>query len=353
MEFLSSLRPYLPSGVTLVAAIVLLLVARLFFEKRMARVTEGRFRLQLITLGLSLAIIVLIIMILPMSEASRAQLLSLLGILLSAAIALSSTTLLGNIMAGIMLRTVRAFRAGDFIRCGEHFGRVSERGLFHVELQTEDRDLTTLPNIYLATNPMTVINKEGTIVSTTLSLGYDVPHTKIEALLIEAGDKAGLQEPFVQVLSLGDFSVTYRIAGLYEEVKQILTKRSELRAHVLDVLHGAGVEIVSPTFMNTRGVGKTRFIPVAKPKPTAMEPEEKAGPESVVFDKAEQAELVEDLRERHRLMGEELKNLQASLRDSKDESERGKLQSQIDWHKSQREWLERYLEREKERVDET
>jgi small-conductance mechanosensitive channel len=344
MDFFSYLRPYLPGSVTLIAAIVLLLVVRSSLEKRMARVTEGRFRLQLIMLGLSLALLVLIIMVLPVPEASRAQLLSLLGILLSAAIALSSTTLLGNIMAGIMLRAVRAFGAGDFICSGEHFGRVSERGLFHVEIQTEDRDLTTLPNMYLATHPVTVINKKGTIVSATLSLGYDVPHTKIEALLIEAGGKAGLEEPFVQVLELGDFSVTYRIAGLYQEVKQILTKRSELRARVLDVLHGAGVEIVSPTFMNTRAVGETRFIPVAKRKKAAKEPEDKAGPESVVFDKAEQAELVEDLRERHRLMGEDLKKMEGSLRDQKDEAEREKLQSQIDRHKSQMERLGRFLE---------
>lgn len=176
MEFLAPLRPYLPGGVTLIAAIVLLFVVRSFLEKRMGRVTEGRFRLQLIMLGLSLAVLVLIIMVLPITEVSRAQLLSLLGIVLSAAIALSSTTLLGNIMAGVMLRAVRAFRAGDFIRSGEHFGRVSERGLFHVEIQTQDRDLTTLPNIYLATNPVTVINKKRTIVSATLSLGYDVSH---------------------------------------------------------------------------------------------------------------------------------------------------------------------------------
>jgi small-conductance mechanosensitive channel len=349
MEFLAPLRPYLPGGVTLIAAIVLLFVVRSFLEKRMSRVTEGRFRLQLIMLGLSLAVLVLIIMVLPMTEASRAQLLSLLGIVLSAAIALSSTTLLGNIMAGIMLRAVRAFRAGDFIRSGEHFGRVSERGLFHVEIQTEDRDLTTLSNIYLATNPVTVINKKGTIVSATLSLGYNVPHTKIEALLIEAGEKTGLKEPFVQILDLDDFSVTYRVAGLYEEVKQILTKRSELRSHVLDVLHSAGVEIVSPTFMNTRALGEEAlFIPLTKPRQPAKEPEEAAGPESVVFDKAEHAELVEDLRERHRLMGEEIKKAEASLRDVKDESEREKLQSRIDWHKSQRERLGQFLESEME-----
>ena len=64
------------------------------------------------------------------------------------------------------LRAVRNFRMGDFIRVAEHFGRVSERGLFHTEIQTENRDLTTLPNLFLVTHPVTTIRTSGTIVST-------------------------------------------------------------------------------------------------------------------------------------------------------------------------------------------
>jgi small-conductance mechanosensitive channel len=337
--------------VAIVLAIFLLFVLHSLLEKRLTRVTEGRFRLQLIMLALSLAALVLIIMVLPITEASRSQLLGLLGILLSAAIALSSTTLLGNIMAGIMLRAVRAFGAGDFIRTEEHFGRISERGLFHVEIQTEDRDLTTLPNLFLATHPVTVINKKGTIVSASLSLGYDVPRSKIEGLLIEAGEGAGLKEPFVQILDLGDFSVTYRVAGLYEEVKQILTKRSELRARVLDALHGAGVEIVSPTFMNTRAIREGVFF-IPPTSPSAKEPAEAAAPESVVFDKAEQAELVENLRERHRLLGEEVKKLEGSLGKLKDDETRDKVQKQIEWLKSRQSRLASFLESEMELKDE-
>ena len=38
-------------------------------------------------------------------------------------------------MAGLMMRVVKGFGAGDFVSIGESFGRVSERGLFHVEIQ--------------------------------------------------------------------------------------------------------------------------------------------------------------------------------------------------------------------------
>jgi small-conductance mechanosensitive channel len=100
------------------------------------------------------------------------------------------------------------------------------------------------------TNPVKVVHSSGTIVSTQLSLGYDQHHTEIEALLVEAAQASGLEEAFVQILELGDFSVTYRVAGFLSDVKQLLSVRSRLQASVLDMLHGAGVETVSPTFMN-------------------------------------------------------------------------------------------------------
>ena len=156
----------------------------------------------------------MVILTLPVSETTIGQLLGLIGILLSAVIALSAMTFVGNIMAGLMLRAIKNFRPGDFVRVGDHFGRISERGLFHIEIQTEDRDLTTLPNQYLVTNPVKVIRSSGTLVTADVSLGYDVSRVVVERVLLEAATDAELKEPFVYVIGLGDFSVAYRIAGL-------------------------------------------------------------------------------------------------------------------------------------------
>jgi hypothetical protein len=118
-------------------------------------------------------------------------------------------------------------------------------------------------------------------------LGYDVPRQKVEELLIKAAEIAELQEPFVYIISLGDFSITYRICGLLPEIKELLSSRSRLNARILDSLHEGGVEIVSPTFMNTRAVGERVFIPVAE-QPIEKEAEGPA-PEEIIFDKAEMA----------------------------------------------------------------
>ena len=68
--------------------------------------------------------------------------------------------------------------------------------------------------------------------------------------------------------------------------------RSHLCREVLDALHGHGVEIVSPTFMNQRPIPTDgRVIPSAVAEAPATE-EEKA-PEDIMFDKAERAERIE------------------------------------------------------------
>lgn len=296
MEFLERLTEAVPSAALTVAVLIALVVTRRALDRRPSR-GEHQFRDQLLMLGLTLAGVLVIIVSLPLSDATRSQLLSLLGVLLSAMIALASTTFVGNAMAGMMLRSLRHFRPGDFVRVGDHFGRVSDRGLFHVEIQTEDRDLTTLPNLYLVTNPVTVVHAEGTVVSATVSLGYDVSREVIQDLLVGAAERAGLADPFVHVTELGDFSVTYRIAGICKDVKRLLSVRSRLREMMLDELHAGGVEIVSPTFMNQRVLAKEdQFIPpVAKSSPKKLV--EPKPVESLVFDKADEAETVARIEE--------------------------------------------------------
>jgi small-conductance mechanosensitive channel len=301
-----------PSAATIAAVVVGLVIVNRVLQRGGAGAAGHKFRNQVIMLALTAVGLLVVILVVPIGDARRGQLLNLVGILMTAAIALSATTFVGNAMAGIMLKAVRSFRLGDFIKTGEHFGRVSERGLFHTEIQTEFRDLTTLPNLYLVTHPVTTIRSSGTFVRCEVSLGYDVPRTTVEKLLLQAAEQAKLAEPYVQVISLGDFSVVYRVAGLLTEVKLLLTTRSRLRCKVLDCLHEGGVEIVSPNFMNQRVLsdGK-KFVPRTKSDPT----EEETGPtpEEIAFDKADAAESTEQLRETYKAVQAQIEELEAEL----------------------------------------
>lgn len=320
----------LPVGVALVSVLGIVLTGRVL-TKRYDIASGKTQRRQFIMLCLSVLSVILVIITLPIGDTMRGQILSLIGILLSAMIALSSTTFVGNIMAGIMLTNLRSFRIGDFVQIGEHFGRVSERGLLHVEIQTEDRDLTTLPNLFLVTQPVKVVHAEGTIVSATVSLGYDVPRQKIESALIEAAEHSELRDPFVQIIELGDFSVVYRVAGMLPEPKQLISARSRLRSKVLDHLHQSGIEIVSPNFMNTRAVDPARvFIPEVMQRPSQIITSDSSPtPEKILFDKADDAESTERLNLRVSELEQEIRELEKQVKSSRDEAERNALQEQL------------------------
>jgi small conductance mechanosensitive channel len=280
------------------ASVLLWGVDRQLLRRLRGAAEERRFARQLVMLALTLCALVIVILTLPVSEETRGQLIGLLGLAVTAALTLSSATFVSNAMAGLMLRSVGNMRPGDFVRVGDQFGRVTVRGLFHTEIQTPDRDLTTLPNLFLVSNPVTVVRESGTIVSCEVSLGYDNAHTSVEPLLVRAAEAAGLKECFVLVTSLDSFSVGYRVAGFLEDVSSLLSSRSALAKAVLDQLHGAGIEIMSPTFMGQRQLAEgIRIVPGgARPAPVQPAIAEGARPEEVAFDKAEEAGRIDRLR---------------------------------------------------------
>ena len=310
--------------VVLAVTVVAIGIAVLVNRRRSADRAEARWRTQAWAVGLAIAGLLTATLTLPTETVDKSTLLSVFGIGLTAILALSATTVVSNATAGLVLHVVGNFRPGDFIRVSDHFGRVTERRLFHTELQTEDGDLTTLPNINLVTQAVTVVRATGTVISASVSLGYDVNRAKVEPVLLEAATSIGLAEPFVHITELGDFSVTYRIAGFLSEVKQILRLRSRLRASVLDALHAADIEIVSPTFMNQRPNDPT--VPVIPaPVHSSAEPSDEL-PEKLVFDKAERAGRLEELKDRRAALETDLDDIRAALRttegDDRDRLER-------------------------------
>jgi small-conductance mechanosensitive channel len=322
----STALTFLPLLATLAVVIFLLVFLNRHFRKRWKDNPDLQFRFQLIMLVLTMAGFLAVIIALPIDNVLRGQLLSLIGILLSAAIALSSTTFIGNILAGIMLKAIKSVRPGDFITVGELTGRVTEMDLLHTQVQTEFRDLVTVPNLFMVTQPLHVVRKSGTIVGCKLSLGYDVHHERVTDILLAAASRVGLKDAFVQVTDLGDFSISYRIAGLLEDVQSLISARSDLRKAVLDALHGAGIEIVSPNFMNTHVLEDgQRFMPEQTSRSgTGRAPETRA--EEVAFDVAKEAASIEELRSVLALVEKELDALKSG-EESGSEAARERLEA--------------------------
>ncbi len=315
------------TGMVAGGALVVILVARLVLAWLERKHRVRSFFRHSVLVGLTIT--ALVVIALTLKDPVRDQVLKFLGILFTAVLAFSSTTLVGNGLAGVMLRTQRHFRGGDWLSVGDLFGQVAHRGLFFTTVQDELGDLVTLPNLHVATQPVTVVC-EPTFISAQVSLGYDVPRAEVERLLLEAATGAGLEKPYVYILELGDVSILYRVSGKLMKTGELLTMRSSLKCRVLDALHAGGVEIVSPAFMNQRVLAEERkFIPEVVVAPEADTPRG-PGPEADTFDKGRKAKTIEQLEDALRAADERRTELRQELEECESEERREELRRDLD-----------------------
>lgn len=299
-----------------IACIVTFSVRWLILTRYKDLTADQRLPRQLILLAVTIAAIVSIVLALPVQESSRNQLLGLLGVLLSGVIAFSSTSIVANFMAGLVLTLNRPFKTGDYIRCNGLAGRVIEKSLLDTEIQTEQRTLIHIANSMLINHPVEVVRTSGTFITAEVSLAYDVHHAIIETHLIKAAQNADLNDAFVHVTQLGDFSVNYKVSGMLLDTKLILTTRSKLHTCILDELHNNDIEILSPNFIASRPTDPEHQYLAKASKKTV---EVAITQEDIAFDKAEEAEQVDTQRTQILAQIEDLKlSLADATREQKD-----------------------------------
>lgn len=310
------------------ALVIVILLILLMFNAWVHRrftsgIKDGSISKGAVSFFLVLVGVLVFILSLPIEKSLKGQIVGFLGIVISAGIALSSSTVLGNLLAGIMNNSMKRFRNGDLIKIGEFQGRVIRKSMFHTEIQLEDSNYISIPNLYIAQNPVKLTRKTNTVISTSVSLGYDISHERIEEALLQAAVDTGLTDPYVYITSLGDFSVVYKIHGFLENSGKYFTTSSLLNARVLDVLHDGGIEIVSPTFMNQRRVDEKGFIPpTGRPK---KDEEPQKSPEELVFDEAIKSGKLETRKDYLKEIEQTLASLKEQLKEQKgDEAEKTK-----------------------------
>ena len=344
----SHVLPFTGVAIVIVLIVLSILAVKTIFRKKQAE----PYYYQTTSLMMALFGLFFIVLFLPISDDLKKQILSLLGVMLSAVVALSSTSLIGNAMAGIMLRISGSYRPGDFIEVEDTRGRVFNQGLFNTEVQIITRDTISFPNLYLIQHPIRVTRSDGSFISALVSLGYDVPRLKIEEVLVKAAEKLGLEEPFVYVENLLDHAVEYRVFGLLKETARMMTFRSDLRKEVLDALHLDGIEIVSPSFVNRREYNEQiSFIPpVIQQEKGEITGESKV--EDLAFDKAEEAESIEKLKERYNELLKEKEELAEKMKEVEDKEKKKEMQDEIERLGKRAEKLAVYIEkRQKEKND--
>ena len=347
-ETLNRLTPFGPFGTVVLLAVIGLVVARRIIRKRAATTSGLKIREQLVTVIISLLTLLLIVLVLPISDSLRGQLLNLFGLALTAVVALSSTTVVANAMSGLMLRFSKTVRVGDLIQVGEHIGRVTSFGLFSMEIQTNQRTFVSLPNLHLINNPVESVHSSGTLMTATVTLGYDVHHDRVEELLVEAATATELEKPAVQIVALHDHAVEYKVLGFTADTSHLYTLKTQLHENVLDTLHEGGVEIVSPTFMNQRPQSDGRQSIPAPKRGKAKDQAARVNLEDIAFDKAAEAEKLETMAGELGAIDEEIKEWKDRLSAAQTDEEKEHAERKIAAKETRMERIRKLLESKSE-----
>ena len=290
------------------------------------------------------------VLTLPVDKTTKEQILGFLGIIISAGIALSSTTVLGNIMAGIMNNSMKRFRNGDLVKIDNLRGRVTKKDMFHIEVQLEDSNTLTIPNLYIATKPVKLTRKSDTVIYSEVSLGYDVPRRQVEATLKEAAQATGLKDPYVYITKLGDFSVNYKVHGFLEDTSKYFSSISELNGQVMDKLHQAGIEIVSPGFVYQRRVEGQVVIP--EPERETESQKQERSPEELIFDKAIEAEKIEEKKEFLKKLDKQADETEEKIKQTESDDEKNRLKTLLKNIEKRKKQISENIEKQKKANEE-
>lgn len=194
------------------------------------------------------------VMIWPLLPSSDSEVFQGVSVFIGLIISLGSSSIIGNIMAGMVMTYMRPFKIGDFIRYGETEGFVIEKTVLVTRIRTRKNDVITIPNANLLTsqtsNYTVAAHNYGIIVHTKVTIGYDMNWKDIRQLLLNAAaETTGIEKkpkPFVVVTSLDDYYVEYEVNAYTRKADTLSMVYSELRQNILDSFHKAGVEIMSP-----------------------------------------------------------------------------------------------------------
>lgn len=196
----------------------------------------------------------MIVMIWPLLPSSESEVFQGVSVFIGIIVSLGSSSIIGNVMAGMVMTYMRPFHVGDFIKYGDMEGFVIEKSVLVTRIRTRKNDVITIPNSNLMTSQTTnytfSAHNYGVIVHTKVTIGYDMQWQQIRDLLLAAAAKTShLQkkpEPFVRITALDDFYVEYEINAYTRKSDLLGDIYSELHQNILDSFHSNGVEIMSP-----------------------------------------------------------------------------------------------------------
>jgi small-conductance mechanosensitive channel len=202
---------------------------------------------------------------LPGSKSPAFQGVSIfLGVLLS----FGSSSAVANVVAGVTLTYMRAFKTGDRVKIADTIGDVIEKNLLVTRIRTIKNVEITITNAMVMgshiINFSTSAGERGLILHTGVTISYDSPWRTVHQLLTAAATQTTNilkdPQPFVLQVALDDFYVSYELNAYTDQPNLMAAIYSELHQNIQDKFNEAGVEIMSPHYSSLRD-GNAAAIP--------------------------------------------------------------------------------------------
>lgn len=210
----------------------------------------------------------MIAMIYPYLPGAKNGVFQGISVFVGLIISLGSSTVIGNVIAGLVITYMRPFKLGDRIQLNDTTGNVIEKTPLVTRIKTPKNEVVTIPNSFIMSshtvNYSASAREYGLIIHSEVTIGYDVPWRQVHQLLIEAAlNTPGVIDdprPFVLETSLSDWYPVYQINAYIREADKLAQIYSDLHQNIQDRFNEVGIEIMSPHYMAMRD-GNESTIP--------------------------------------------------------------------------------------------
>lgn len=217
----------------------------------------------------------MIAMIYPYLPGSNSGVFQGISVFVGLIVSLGSSTVIGNIIAGLVITYMRPFKIGDRIKLNDTTGNVIEKTPLVTRIRTPKNEVVTIPNSFVMSshtvNFSQSVREYGLIIHSEVSIGYDVPWRKVNKLLIEAAlNTPGVVDdprPFILSTSLNDWYPVYQVNAYIKDADKLAQIYSDLHQSIQDRFNEEGIEIMSPHYMAVRDGNASTLPPKGETEP--------------------------------------------------------------------------------------
>jgi small-conductance mechanosensitive channel len=173
---------------------------------------------------------------------------------------LFTSSVLGNILAYVVLDGTTEFKTGDRVQIGEDYGDIVELGFFFTRVKTIKDEVISIPNLAIINKEIKNFSGLKTVqIYIPVTLGYDIDKEEAKKQLIKCAEMTnGLilddpdKKPYVLFRDLGNYTITYEINAYTDKPNRLINIKSDLIDNILTEFKKANMEILSPTHIVVR-----------------------------------------------------------------------------------------------------